>query len=235
MDNGLALIENQLERTDHNHLGQILTYAAGLQASYVIWVAQEFTDEHRGALDWLNQSTDSRFHFFGVEVELWKIGGSLPAPRFNVVVKPNEWVRNAAKAAQSIAEGEVSEAGQKRFSYWSALKEYLETHRTPARLAKPTYDSNAFFKLYGDVELKSYISKKGVGAYARIKGENRFSIFEDLMNCKEDIEEAFGSSLTWEREASWNSACCLITCSIKADTSDPNDWPRQHQFLADSL
>jgi len=68
-----VLIENQLECTDHSHLGQLLTYAAGLQAATIIWVAAKFIDEHRAALDWLNEITDDRFCFFGVEVELWRI------------------------------------------------------------------------------------------------------------------------------------------------------------------
>lgn len=89
-DNSLVLIENQLERTDHNHLGQLMTYAAGLQAVTIIWVAAHFTDEHRAALDWLNDITDDTFNFFGLEVELWKIGDSSPAPKFNVVSQPND-------------------------------------------------------------------------------------------------------------------------------------------------
>ena len=78
-----VLIENQLERTDHLHLGQLLTYAAGLNAVTICWIAASFTDEHRAALDWLNEITDERFHFFGLEVELWRIGDSEPAPKFN--------------------------------------------------------------------------------------------------------------------------------------------------------
>lgn len=96
----LVLVENQLTRTDHSHLGQILTYAAGLDVMTVIWVAESFTDEHRGALHWLNEHTHDGLSFIGVEVELWRIGDSDPAPRFNVVVKPNEWARSIRKTVQ---------------------------------------------------------------------------------------------------------------------------------------
>ena len=83
-DNSWVLIENQLERTDHNHLGQLLTYGAGLNTVTIIWIAEKFTDEHRAALDWLNDITDDSFNFFGLEVELWRIGESAPAPKFNI-------------------------------------------------------------------------------------------------------------------------------------------------------
>ncbi len=74
LTNQWVLIENQLERTDHTHLGQLLTYAAGLKAVTIVWIANRFTSEHRAALDWLNEITDSGFNFFGLEVELWRIG-----------------------------------------------------------------------------------------------------------------------------------------------------------------
>jgi hypothetical protein len=86
-----VLIENQFERTDHIHLGQLLTYASGLEAVTIVWIAAKFTEEHRATLDWLNKITNESFRFFGLEVELWRIGNSPAAPKFNVVSKPNEW------------------------------------------------------------------------------------------------------------------------------------------------
>src|ERR1051325_7974151 len=94
-----VLIENQLERTDHSHLGQLLTYAAGLDAVTIVWVAERFTEEHRAALDWLNERTDEKITFFGLEVELWRIGDSAVAPKLNIVSKPNDWTRSVQQAA----------------------------------------------------------------------------------------------------------------------------------------
>src|SRR3954451_24400591 len=93
------LIENQLERTDHTHLGQLLTYASGLDAVTIVWIAARFTDEHRAALDLLNRATTTGFNFFGLEVELWQIGSSPFAPKFNVVSQPNDWSRTVQEQA----------------------------------------------------------------------------------------------------------------------------------------
>ena len=86
-----VLIENQLEATDHRHLGQILTYLAGLEGdATIVWIATKFLEEHRAAVDWLNTNTNDRFDFFGIEMEVLQIGDSEPAPRFNVIAKPND-------------------------------------------------------------------------------------------------------------------------------------------------
>lgn len=84
-DGSKVLIENQLERTDHGHLGQLMTYAAGLDAVTIVWIAERFTEEHRAALDWLNEITGEKISFFGLEIELWKIGTSPMAPKLSLI------------------------------------------------------------------------------------------------------------------------------------------------------
>jgi hypothetical protein len=85
-----VIIENQLERTDHGHLGQLMAYAAGKEAGVVIWISPKFRDEHKQTLDWLNQITDDSVSFFGIELELLQIDDSLPAPYLKVVAQPSE-------------------------------------------------------------------------------------------------------------------------------------------------
>lgn len=116
---GPVVIENQLESTDHTHLGQLLTYAAGFDAHVIVWIAKEFRDEHREALNLLNHRTGEDTQFFGVEVELWKIDDSRPAVNFKLVATPNEWQK------QARATGEVSERNER---YSDILP---EAHRYP--------------------------------------------------------------------------------------------------------
>ena len=102
------IVENQLEQTDHSHLGQLLTYAAGLDAAVAVWIAPRIRDEHRQALDWLNTHTDAGLDFFGVEVELLRIQTSAteispPAPHFKVIAQPNEWAKTARHVAAAGA------------------------------------------------------------------------------------------------------------------------------------
>ena len=123
----IVLIENQFEYTDHKHLGQLLTYASGTQAVTMIWIAEHFTEEHRSVLDWLNRITDESTDFFGIEVELYRIGNSEPAPKFNIVSKPNEWSRNLRRAARNV---EMTETREIQLEYWQELRKLLDSEHS---------------------------------------------------------------------------------------------------------
>ena len=107
--NAIVAIENQIAVTDHIHLGQLLTYAAGQDAGVVIWVSTEFRDEHKAALDWLNQRTEDSLEFYGVEIGAVKIGNSLPAPLFRLAAVPNSW----SKQVKATATTDLSEKQQR--------------------------------------------------------------------------------------------------------------------------
>ena len=126
-----VLVENQLERTDHNHLGQLLTYASGLKAVTIVWIAERFSEEHRATLDWLNNITDESFRFFGLEVELWQIGDSPAAPKFNIVSKPNDWSRLVAQAARALDEAALTDTRAMQRAYWEAFHSVLNTAGGP--------------------------------------------------------------------------------------------------------
>ena len=115
------LIENQLEKTDHTHLGQILTYLAGLEAEVIIWVASSFREPHLSAIKWLNENTVEPFAFFAVQVKAVQIDNSSIAPMFETVAKPNSWDRKIKNKVRTV--GEQSELSKWRFAFWQRLIE----------------------------------------------------------------------------------------------------------------
>lgn len=126
-----VVIENQLEEANHDHLGKIITYAAGKDAEVVIWIVAHARDEHKQAIEWLNQHTDSDFGFFLVEIQLWRIGESDPAPRFQVVERPNEWTKMVKMS------GELTETERVKLSYWTKYHELAQENPQFMSLFKP--------------------------------------------------------------------------------------------------
>ena len=121
----LVVVENLFGPSDHDHLGKLIVYAAGLEAGYAVLVAPEFRDEHRAALDWLNSISADDFGFFGIVLEVWRIGDSLPAPRLRVDAEPNNWSRSV-RAAQSL---ELSESEQAYQRFWGEfLPPFRDAH-----------------------------------------------------------------------------------------------------------
>jgi len=134
VDGGMVLVENQFGGTDHRHLGQLLTYGAGLDAFCVVWLAERFGEEHRAALDWLNRITEDRFAFFGVELTLWRIGESPVAPRFEVICRPNVWARAVRRAS---AGGSGESRYQDWLGYWEGFSRFAKEQGYPLPLPTP--------------------------------------------------------------------------------------------------
>lgn len=128
------IIENQLEDTNHDHLGKIITYASGYDAEIIIWVVRDVREEHQRAIEWLNEHTDEKTGFFLIKVELWQIEGSNPAPKFEVMVSPNEWAK-AIKA--SPTGGELSETKLQQLDFWTKFKNFVRTKDQRIRLQTP--------------------------------------------------------------------------------------------------
>ena len=112
-DGSRVLIENQLEGSDHKHLGQIMTYLSGLEANTVVWIATQFRDAHLSAINWLNENTASSVDFFAVALKVVQIGSSPYAPILEVVAKPNQWTRDLHELA-----GKSSELTKTRAKFW---------------------------------------------------------------------------------------------------------------------
>ncbi len=229
-----VLIENQLEKTNHSHLGQILTYGAGLNVKTIIWIASRFTDEHRAALDWLNEATDEGYSFFGIEIELLRIGNSAPAPQFKIISQPNTWSKNIRETAQHS--GELTNAKQIQLAYWTAFKEYVKEKGNPIRLQKPLPQhwtnlaigrSNFWLcarvnTLAGSISADLNINEKSKSAY------------QALFAQKDEIEKEFGNPLIWNELPQKIQSTIGIT-NEHADITNESDWENQFDWLIDKL
>ena len=232
-----VLIENQLEKTDHLHLGQLLTYASGLDAVTIVWIADRFTEEHRSTLDWLNRITDTTFRFFGIEVELWRIGESPVAPKFNIVSEPNDWSKAVAKAARAIDDGELSETRLLQRDYWDSFHQALENFggvisgkRTPQPQNWMTYPigrtgftlSAIMQNWEGFVRAELYITGKDA--------KERFRLLEQQ---KDAIQAQLDFPLEWDPLEGQD--CRIAVWNRGVNPGDRNDWAKQHIWLAEKL
>jgi len=175
-----VLIENQLARTDHTHLGQLLTYAAGLKAVSIVWIADQFTEEHRAALDWLNEVTDEQFSFFGLEIELWRIGDSPIAPKFNLASKPNDWSKTVRRTA---SEGELSPTKSLQLDYWTQFRQVMEDGSSFVRCQKPQPQHWACFAVgrsYFHLVARVNTQAKEIGVYLCMHGDEKLAHYHLL-------------------------------------------------------
>ena len=233
-----VLVENQLNSTDHKHLGQLFTYASGLQAVTLVWIATEFVEEHRSALDWLNSITNEDFRFFGIEVQLWSIGNSLPAPHFNIVSKPNQWSKQVSRAAQESDQINLSEIRLTQLRYWEHFQSILNEKNDVVRGTKqpgprawipyPIGKSN--------MHLSAVMLRRDrkIRAELYLQPPNANDFFWQLRNQEEEIEEELGFDLVWE-ELPQRASSRIAVYLDPADPEDQEDWVRQHRWLAEKL
>ena len=237
--NSTVLIENQLELTDHDHLGKLLTYAAGLQAATVVWLAASFRDEHRAALDWLNEITQEDSRFFGLEIELWRIGESPAAPKFNIVCMPNDWSRSVAQAARTRDESELSELRLRQREYWTGLHQALNAAAGPVRgnrKAQPQHWMTYGIGV-GGFQLAATINtgEQHIRAELYIVGDDASERLDRLELHKDEIERELGYGLEWGDQSPTARDRRVSRYRREADPGDESDWPDQHSWMAKSL
>lgn len=226
----MVVIENQLAQTDHDHLGKLLTYAAGFDATVVIWVAESIREEHRQALDWLNQRTDTNTDFFGLVVEVLQIDDSNPAVNFKLVVFPNEWQKPKRTKAASI----VSSKGEAYRSYYQPLIDELrEKHKfTGAKIAQPqnwySFSSGVANATYGAVFASN--NKVRVEVYIDYGNiESNKALFDWLFKRKEEIERLCGFPINWDR-LDEKQACRIYVERIGNIQSSDNELDEIRQW-----
>ena len=236
--NALVLVENQVERTDHTHLGQLLTYAAGLNTVTIVWIAKRFTDEHRAALDWLNEITGDEVNFFGIEVELWRIGDSAIAPKFNMVSKPNEWTKGKGRTSHFSGEEQLTPTKQLQLEYWRKFREYVLETSTIMKPQKPAPCHWMNFSIgtsraYPHVLLNSRDSLISIRLQIN-KSQDRIAIFRLLLQEKTSIENEVGSALDWEELPEKHTSYISLRKS-NSDPTNKRNWPDQQKWMLEKL
>jgi len=241
-----VLVGTQLERADNNFLGQLITDAAGLPAVTIIWIAERFSEQHRTTIDWLNQITDDRLRFFGLDIELWRIGTSHVAPRFNLVCKPDGWNEKTEAAAPQngalpVDEEPLSETKKLQLDFWTSFCGFVEEHGHRVKPTKPLPQHWMSMALgrsgvyLGAVAATS--SEEGAPHELRaevvIATSDAKTFFAGLEAQKLEIEVEMGETLGWYNPPERRT--CRIFVRKPASLNQRNHWPKYQVWLLEKL
>lgn len=229
--NAYVVIENQLAHTDHTHLGQVITYCAGLNAVSFIWVAASFREEHRAAIDWLNSITDDKFNFFAIEVELFRIGDSETAVNFNIVAKPNGWSKIVKR---QVSDEEMTETKSRQLEYWTAFRDFVSSKpKSPIRAQKPLPQHWTNFAIgRSDFHISATVNSKNqtVNVQLWIEGDQAKNHYDELYEKGyEESKTSISPDIQWQRLDERKTS--VITLSHDGNFKKESDWPNQFEWL----
>lgn len=197
-----VIIENQLESSNHEHLGKIITYASGLDAQVVVWIVKNAKEEHRSAIEWLNNNTNSDINFFLIELHAYKIGDSLPAPYFEIIEKPNDFIKNNKVNGNK---NELNKSQSERLIFWNRFNEILIYKGKPFNVRKATTDhwyDVAIGSSSSHISIELINKEKHVRIGLYMVDDKEY--FDKLFANKDTIETQLGIKLEWQRECSGN-------------------------------
>lgn len=192
-----VIIENQLEVSNHDHLGKIITYASGLNARAIVWIVKEAREEHKSAIEWLNNNTNEAIGFFLLELHAYKIGDSLPAPKFEPVEVPNDFIKNSKP---NTASNTIAKRHAERLAFWTKLNEVIAEKGKPFNIRKPTTDH------WYDVSIGSsdahisitLVNKDGYIGVELYITDNK-ALYDMLLSHRNEIEAELSRPLEWQR------------------------------------
>jgi Domain of unknown function (DUF4268) len=225
-----VVIENQLGKTDHDHIGKAITYAAALSAGAIVWVAPEFTEEHRKAIDWLNDNSNGDVAFYGVQIELWQIDQSKPALRFNVLARP---AGATVRAAITKASGALSDAKTLQLDWWTSFRDALVAKKVvpSAQTPGPRYWYNVAIGRSG-IHLSNiadtYANRIGVRLYMRNKYHAEAAL-QQLLDHKAEIEAEIGQPLAWNPNPEATDK--VIALYRDVDLRNRDKWPEYVDWM----
>ncbi len=223
-----AIIENQLEITDHDHLGKLITYASGHDVGYIVWIFKDVREEHRQAIDWLNEHTTDDVNFFAVKLELWQIGESKPAPKFDVICRPNEWAKTVKRQS---SQGEPSEGKLRQLEFWTQLRSYAEKQSVDFTLQSPRpqhWTNISVGSAIAQIALTINTQKHLMGCELYIQDDK--NLFQYLLNEKIAIEQELGTTLEWKDKTS-GKACRVIQYHTDFDIANPTLYSPSFDWL----
>lgn len=231
-DNRNVVIENQLGSSDHDHLGKSIAYASGVDADIIVWIAPRFYDEHRDAIHWLNENSREGVDLFAIRLEVWTIGGSDPAVRFNPVAEPSEWKEKAQRSDK-----ELTDTQQLREEFWTALRDQIEARDTPLSPRKPPtsyYYNNPIgrsgFKL--QFRIKVTENEAAVGLLIPDNPEAYFHLHEH----QEAIANRFKRDLVWSdpEETRSGRERSEIMLTRRANIREKEEWDELIQWMIEN-
>ena len=219
----IVIIENQLEATNHDHLGKIITYAAGLDAKTIIWIVKEAREEHKAAIEWLNNNSSEEIGFFLIELHAYKINDSLPAPMFKVVEKPNNFTKTSK---QNYSNKELNRSQNERLMFWEEFNTVIVAKGKPFSVRKPTTDH------WYDVAIGTSEAHLAINL---VNKENKIvlelyildnkKLFDHLYEDKEKIENTLQMNFSWER-LDGKKASRIKHDVLGLDFSDHSNYPQ---------
>lgn len=219
----IVIIENQLEATNHDHLGKIITYAAGLDAKTIVWIVKEAREEHKAAIEWLNNNSSEEIGFFLIELHAYKINDSLPAPMFKVVEKPNNFTKTSK---QNYSDKELNQSQNERLMFWEEFNTVIVSKGKPFSVRKPTTDH------WYDVAIGTSEAHLAINL---VNKENKIvlelyildnkNLFDHIYEDKEKIENTLQMSFSWER-LDGKKASRIKHDVLGLDFSDHSNYPQ---------
>jgi len=221
------VIENQLEATDHDHLGKIITYASGFDAEIVVWIVKSVRDEHKQAVDWLNEHTDSNINIFAIQMEAWRIADSPVAPKFHVVAKPNDWAKAVKKAT---TQNELTDTKLLQLEFWTKFKEHAQEKGSKIKLRK-AYPQHWFDISFGfsTAHIVLTVNSQSEQMYCQIYIPDSKQLFADLLARRVDIENELGETLEWEELPEKKAS--RIKLPMKGDLMNQDGWNSYHSWM----
>ena len=192
-----VIIENQLEASNHDHLGKLITYASGLNAEVIVWIVTQAREEHRSAIEWLNNHTSENLSFFLIELHAYRIGNSLPAPKFETIEKPNGFIKSAKGNGGT---GDLSNRESERLEFWTLFNETLISMGKPFNVRKASTDSwyNVAIGTSQASIAINLVNKESCVVIELYINDNK-QLFDSLLAQKAEIEQKLGFDMDWRR------------------------------------